>query len=38
MQDRLHPTLLKDMAVEPGRKWKNGFFSIGSGCIDDASP
>jgi hypothetical protein len=30
--------LAKEIDVDPGRKWKRGFFSIGSGCTDDALP
>jgi hypothetical protein len=34
LQYMLHPTVAIDSALVPGRKWKRGFFSIGSLLIE----
>ena len=34
LQERLQPTVPMDNAPVPGKKWYNGFFSIGSTCTD----
>ena len=34
LQLRLQPTVPIDKDIEPGRKWYNGFFSIGSIATD----
>ena len=38
LQLTLHPAVAKEKALVPGRRWKNGFFSIGSTFIAQAFP